>query len=83
MKEAVSAPQILVSEQDAAKSLGLTPRTMQAWRWSGKGPDYVRVSSRCVRYRVSDLESWAAELVQSSTADTPERRELNSTGAAA
>ncbi len=74
---------LLLNESDAAKSLGLTPRTMQAWRWEGKGPAFVRVSSRCVRYRVTDLESWAADLVQTSTSDTPTRRELNTRGEAA
>jgi predicted DNA-binding transcriptional regulator AlpA len=54
---------ILIDERAAAESLGLTPRTLQHWRWRGDGPPFVRISSRCVRYRKSDLEAWAAERV--------------------
>ncbi|MQA92561.1 MAG: helix-turn-helix domain-containing protein [Gemmatimonas sp.] len=52
---------VLLSERDAAAALGLTPRTLQEWRRRGGGPPYVRISSRCLRYRVADLEEWAAE----------------------
>jgi predicted DNA-binding transcriptional regulator AlpA len=60
---------LLVDERAAADALGLTPRTLQAWRARGEGPPHVRVSSRCVRYRPQDLEDWAAERVRSSTSD--------------
>lgn len=63
------SPTLLLSERDAAAALSLTPRTLQAWRARGEGPPHVRVSSRCVRYRVEDLESWAAERVRTSTSD--------------
>ena len=62
-------PTLLLSERDAAAALGLTPRTLQAWRSRGDGPPHVRVSSRCVRYRVQDLKDWAADRVRQSTAD--------------
>ena len=62
-------PRLLVSERDAAAMLGLSDRTLQLWRQRGEGPPYVRISSRCVRYRVADLEDWAAERVRTSTAD--------------
>jgi predicted DNA-binding transcriptional regulator AlpA len=63
-------PVLLLDERDAAASLGLQPRTLQLWRRTGEGPSFVRVSSRCVRYRVADLESWAESRVRTSTADT-------------
>lgn len=60
---------ILVNEREAADMLGLTPRTLQAWRQQGEGPPYVRVSSRCIRYRIADLEDWAEGLLQNSTSE--------------
>jgi predicted DNA-binding transcriptional regulator AlpA len=56
----VGGLKFLVDEREAAALLGLTPRTMQAWRHAGEGPTYVRISARCVRYRVADLEEFAA-----------------------
>ena len=66
----IHAPTILLDERAAAQALGLTPRTLQAWRARGGGPPYVRVSSRCVRYRVVDLDAWAAVRVRTSTSDS-------------
>ena len=59
----------LITERDAAKFLGLTDRTMQAWRRKGGGPRYVKISSRCVRYRRADLRGWADARVRKSTSD--------------
>lgn len=64
-----TAPTILLDERGAASALGLTPRTLQNWRWNGDGPPHVRISSRCVRYRVSDLEAWAASRVKKNTGE--------------
>lgn len=50
---------VLLSEREAAAVLGLKPRTLENWRQSGDGPPFVRISSRCVRYRPADLEAWA------------------------
>lgn len=45
----------LIDENDAARFLGLRPRTMQKFRYEGGGPNFVRLSSRCVKYRRLDL----------------------------
>jgi predicted DNA-binding transcriptional regulator AlpA len=62
-------PTILLDERAAAAALGLTPRTLQGWRHRGDGPPHVRISARCVRYRVEDLNAWAAQRVRTSTSD--------------
>ena len=67
--QATSPPKILLDEREAANSYGLTPRCFQAWRARGGGPPFVKVSSRCIRYRVSDLEEWAQNRLRMSTAD--------------
>ncbi|MCB9480026.1 MAG: helix-turn-helix domain-containing protein [Planctomycetaceae bacterium] len=63
--------QIVLSETQAAQRLALTPRALQAWRYQGRGPKFVRISARCVRYRVEDLDAWLeARIVQSTSEPT-------------
>ena len=59
----------LIGEKKAAEFVDLTVRTMQALRQRGGGPVYVRISSRCVKYRRIDLRTWAERRLRSSTAD--------------
>ena len=35
--------------------------TLAYWRYCGTGPNYVRFSSRCIRYEVEALERWIAQ----------------------
>jgi len=60
---------ILLTEKQAARVLGFSPRTLQAWRVRGGGPAFVHVSARCVRYRREDLETWISERLRISTSD--------------
>ena len=62
-------PDALEAEQSAADFLGVTPRALQKWRITGTGPQYVRISGRCVRYRRRDLIVWAETRLKSSTAE--------------
>ena len=59
----------LVRQEEAAALLCVTPRCMEGWRHRGGGPKFVRVSGRCIRYRISDLDRWIEERVRASTAD--------------
>ena len=63
---------ILLDSADAARAVGLTQRFLEARRQRGDGPQYVRVSSRCIRYRPEDLRAWAAERIRTSTSDDGE-----------
>lgn len=67
--EAGSTGSMLLSEKEAAKLLGFSPRTLQAWRVTGDGPHFIRISPRCIRYRPEDLEAWVNERVHTSTSD--------------
>jgi predicted DNA-binding transcriptional regulator AlpA len=62
-------PDALVAERQAADFLGVTTRALQKWRATGAGPRYVRISSRCIRYRRRDLIAWAESHLRSSTAE--------------
>lgn len=59
----------LLTEKEAAKLLGMTPRFLQARRVRGNGPPFIRISSRAIRYRVSDLENWVQDRLRASTAE--------------
>jgi hypothetical protein len=60
---------LLLTEAEAARLLGFTPRFLQQRRYTGNGPKFVRVSARAIRYRLADLEAWAAERLRTSTSD--------------
>ncbi len=62
-------PASLLTEADAAELLKFTPRFLQARRMLGNGPPFVRISSRAIRYRRSDLVAWIEARVRTSTAD--------------
>ena len=65
----------LIDEQAAAAFLSLTIRTLQGWRYRGGGPQYVRVSARCIRYRRSELRDFADARMRTSTTDPGPERE--------
>lgn len=43
---------------EAAAYLGLSPRSLEHWRYKGKGPRYSRLG-RAVVYAVADLDEFA------------------------
>ena len=47
----------LLSSADVAKVFDVSERTLEFWRYVGKGPAYVRVGRR-VRYRPADVEAF-------------------------
>ena len=59
----------LINEKNAGAFLNLTDRTLQGLRQKGGGPRFIRLSSRCIRYRRIDLKQWADEHVRASTSD--------------
>ncbi len=59
----------LIGDGQAATFTGLTRRGLENYRRKGGGPKYVRISSRCLRYRRIDLKAWADEHLRMSTSD--------------
>ncbi len=75
----------LIDEAGAAQFLKFSIRSMQGMRYRGGGPRYIRMSSRCIRYRRSDLRAWAEQRLRTSTSDRgPEaaRHEADDSGRA-
>jgi len=58
----------LMREADAARLLELSVRTLQKWRWSGKGPEFLRLNG-AVRYNRADLFRFISAARRSSTSD--------------
>jgi predicted DNA-binding transcriptional regulator AlpA len=56
----------LLSEREVAERLAISEVTLQNWRATGKkGPAWLRLEGRTIRYRESDIATWlAAQEVQ-------------------
>jgi excisionase family DNA binding protein len=49
----------LLTDRQAAALLAVKPRTLRLWRNTRALP-HIRVTSRVIRYRRSDLDAWLA-----------------------
>ena len=56
----------LLTEKQVAEKTGLSIKTLQAWRWYGKGPKYVKLG-KSVRYKVGDVLDWIEERKRTCT----------------
>lgn len=59
----------LINEEAAAAFLDLSVRSMQGFRYKGGGLKFVRLSSRCVKYRRVDCREWSETKLRTSTSD--------------
>lgn len=59
----------LLDSEGAAALLGVSRRTLEAWRIRGGGPVYVRLGPGAVRYRPADLAAWIDARLVASTSD--------------
>lgn len=59
----------LLTERQAAEALGISHRSLQAWRCRGEGPKFLKLNGTIVRYRAEDLDAWVADAVRNSTSD--------------
>jgi predicted DNA-binding transcriptional regulator AlpA len=66
---------LLLTESEAARLLGFSPRFLQLRRSNGDGPKFVRVSARAIRYRLEDLERWAEQRIRTRTSGSSHTRE--------
>jgi predicted DNA-binding transcriptional regulator AlpA len=61
--------EVFLSEKEVSIRTGTSPRTWQAYRVRGIGPKYIRLSSRCIRYKWSDVVEWLESNKRSSTSE--------------
>ncbi len=55
-----SEPLRYLKEAEAASLLGVSVKSLQAWRYSAQGPKYSVFGRRAIRYRLATLLEWAA-----------------------
>ncbi len=48
---------VVLRTKEAASYLGLSYKTLEQWRWTRRGPQYVKLG-RSIGYKVLDLEAW-------------------------
>ena len=56
-----------LNEVEAATFLGVSVRSLQSWRLTGKGPRFCKFE-KAVRYAQADLSQWASSRAVQSTA---------------
>ncbi len=49
------AADILLNDVETASLLGVSTKTARNWRALGKGPRFVRIGERAIRYRPQDI----------------------------
>jgi predicted DNA-binding transcriptional regulator AlpA len=60
---------IVVNEDEAARMVGLSTRTLQRLRLEGSGPAFVKLTEKRVGYPVVNLHAWVASRSAASTSD--------------
>lgn len=62
----------MLKSREAARMIGISPRTLAKWRQRGVGPQCVRLGYNLVVYRLSDIDTWTrtrARHMPKATAD--------------
>jgi hypothetical protein len=59
----------LLNAKEAGQILKLAPATLRNWRVQGRGPPWIRLSRRAIRYRIEDITVWLAERIRRSTSE--------------
>ncbi|SFR47900.1 helix-turn-helix domain-containing protein [Litoreibacter janthinus] len=60
-----------ISQEQLALRWQISPRTLEQWRWLGKGPRFLKIGAR-VLYREKDIEAYeAAQLCQNTSGPLP------------
>lgn len=59
----------LLTEVQTAQLLGISPRTLQKWRYEGGHTPAFHKVGRAVRYRLGDVKEWLRERRRRSSSD--------------
>lgn len=72
----------LLNTQEATTFLGVSKAFLERDRWAGAQIPFVRVGTRAVRYKLSELEAYVNGQMRRSTTDLGETCEAGSISAA-
>lgn len=59
----------ILTTKDAAAYLGVSKAFLERDRWAGARIPFVRVGSRAVRYRATDLDAYLNSRIRRSTSE--------------
>lgn len=59
-----------LNQIELAARWNISHRTLERWRWTGEGPQFIKIGGRVV-YRLEDVEAFEANQLRASTADPP------------
>lgn len=48
-----------LGQSDLSKRWQISPRTLEQWRWQGRGPRFLKIGGRVI-YRLQDIEDFEA-----------------------
>jgi len=57
-----------LNQIELSRRWGISPRTLERWRWLGEGVPFIKIGGRVV-YRLSDVEEYEAAQFRRSTSD--------------
>ena len=55
-----------LGQKDLADRWLISPRTLEQWRWQGRGPRYLKIGGRVI-YPVAEVEAYEASRLHSNT----------------
>lgn len=59
----------LCSPAEASQYLGVAPQTLAHWRVHGRGPQFIHLSKRCVRYSELALREFVENRTRAATCE--------------
>lgn len=59
-----------LNQTELAARWNVSHRTLERWRWTGEGPQFIKIGGRVV-YRLEDIEAFEAEQMRKNTSDQP------------
>lgn len=59
----------VINTQQAANYIGMSKAFLERDRWAGARVPFIKVGSRAVRYRLSDLDAFLDQQIRHSTSD--------------
>ena len=63
-----------LTQEQLADRWQISPRTLEQWRWLGKGPKFLKIGAR-VLYREEDIDKFeTAQLCQNTSGPLPVER---------
>lgn len=61
-----------LSQLELSRRWGISPRTLERWRWLRQGPAYLKIGGKVV-YRLDDIDAYEAEQRRTAQAATAQR----------